>query len=103
MKTKNASRIQTTVDASRSFVNELRQDQKFCMDAKRIGLIGLAALLLSAGMFALARSGLVYDVNALEVVVFTSIASAIVSAYAVISLAVRVMNEFSSYIVDHLE
>ena len=103
METKNTSKIQSTQRAAKSFLNKLREDPEFHVGAKRIGLIGLVALFLGTGMFFLARSGVIYDANTLEVVVFTALVATMVLVSAVICLAIRVMDELLSYIVDRVE
>lgn len=103
MKTTNTSRDHRTPSAAKSLLNKLREDPEFYVGAKRTGLIGLIALLLGAGMIALARSGLVSDANTLEVVIFAALVATMVFVSAVICLAMRVVDELIYHIVDRMK
>ncbi len=103
MDTKIAPKPRGTRAAEKSFLETLREDPRFRLDAKRIGLIAMTALILDAVMFGLALSGLDYDANTHQVIVFASFVTTLIVVSAVVCLVMRVVDEFFSFYVDRIE
>jgi len=80
----------------------LRKDRVFRLDAKRIGRTASAALLLDVAMVWLARSGLADDPNTHQLVVLISFIATMIVVSAALCFALRVFEEFFSYVVDRM-
>ena len=98
METQKAPKSRRTGSAEKTFLESLRADRKFRIDAKRIGLIAITALIVDTTIFALIRFGLYYDANTYTVILFASFVATWVVVSAIACFVIRVVDEFLSFL-----
>ena len=102
MDTQNSPKFDGTRCPAKTFRETLRDDPDFRLDAKRIGLTGLAVLFLDIAMICLLRAGLVVDPNTHKLIVFMSFGSTMIVIYAVLCFVLRILEELSRYLIERM-
>lgn len=102
MDTQDAAKLGGKRRPNKTFRETLRDDHGFHIAAKRIGLTSLAALLLDIAMIWLLRARLIEDPNTTELIAFTSFAATLVVIYGVLCFVLRILEEFSRYLLERM-
>ena len=102
MKTKKILSTTGTESREKTFLETLRADRKFRIDAARVTRIALVAIVIEVSMLELARSDLADDTNTYQVIFFASFAAALVILSAVGWFIVRTVDELISFLFDRL-
>lgn len=102
MDTQNAPKINGKRRATKTFCKTLREDPNFRLDAKRIGLTAFAVLFLDIAMVWLLRTSLVNDTNTHKLIVCISFATTMTAIWAVLCFVLRILEEFSSYLLERM-
>ena len=102
MKTKKVPNATVTESREKTFLEALRADRKFRLDAGRIMRIALVAIVIEVSMLGLARSGLADDANTHQVIVFASFVAALVILSAIGWFIVRVIDESIWFVFDRM-
>lgn len=84
------------------FLEALRADRKFRLDAARVMRIALVAIIIKISMLGLVRSDLADDANTYQVIVFASFVAALVILSAIGWFIVRVVDEFIWFVFDRM-
>ena len=102
MKTKKAPNSTGSGSREKTFLEALRADIKFRLDAGRVIRFALVALFVRVSMSGLVRSDLADDANTYQVIVFASFAATLVIVSAIGWFVVRVVDEFVSFVLDRM-
>jgi hypothetical protein len=102
MKAKKAPRSTGIGIREKTFLEALRADRKFRLDAGRVMRIALVAIVIEVSMLGLARLGLADDANTYQVIVFASFVAALVILSAIGWFIVRVIDEFTWFVFDRM-
>ena len=100
MKTKKILSTTGTESREKTFLETLRADRKFRIDAARVTRIALVAIVIEVSMLELARSDLADDTNTYQVIFFASFAAALVILSAVGWFIVRTVDELICRFID---
>jgi len=102
MKTKKAPNSTGTESREKTFLEALRADRKFRLDAGRVMRIALVAIVIEVSMLGLIRSDLADDANTHQVLVFASFVAALVILSAIGWFIVRVVDELIWFVFDRM-